>query len=486
MELSDPETGLLWGLAQAWATGQVQPWSGKRPFRDREPVSSTWLSAHQVRQRDKDVEAKVQEIVARRGALQGAAEIDKLTSAAGSKGQSELAKSGLPYWDELLFTPCAVYHTTYLGPAKDFMRWVMLRLGVGDTPKEPLVLPFQRPRDIKKLLHARRAHFVLRNKPDCIMADFTQHLGGMSMSEMQLLYEVGVPYLCHDLVAFGVPRPVVVMMLLLRHGMMCFTRLLSNTADEYKEQLRLGTACLFAYGAVAEFFHRRSDAGVNQFSFSWKLHKLQHLEQQLLRRGHAVQSNDTWVERLMRHKACLVCKYVPTGNPVLCADKGVSCDLGCTFRDRASKDTEGAIQKAHEDNHSGKAMEVLLSHAQQNGTHFCPELPLVPTLQEVSCLLTKETRAQLQQDRGGRPTRPRVASSVVDAPQQGEYTFFLGRGKPMRLSAPESREVLNAFGFLMYIACEGNARGEWPATMGTCHGCLCFGCSILNARCSCA
>jgi hypothetical protein len=152
----------------------------------------------------------------------------------GSKGQSEFARSGLEYWHVASCHPVAVYHTTYLGPAKDLLRWLLVRLGVGDKPKEPLVLPISHPKALKGLLHARLSHFVLRNKPDCIMVDFTAHLGNMSMSEMQLLYEVGVPYLVHDLTAFGVHRSVGIMMLLLRHAMMCFTRLQSH-ADSLHE-----------------------------------------------------------------------------------------------------------------------------------------------------------------------------------------------------------------------------------------------------------
>jgi hypothetical protein len=131
--------------------------------------------------------------------------VEDLYRRSGSKGESEHALSGLGYWDVRMHAPCSVYHCTYLGIAKDFINWLLVRIGEGKQPNETLVLPFKRPRDTKRLLQARRSHFILRDKPDCIMADFTQQMGNMTMSEMQLLFEVGVPYLCHDLCSFGVP-----------------------------------------------------------------------------------------------------------------------------------------------------------------------------------------------------------------------------------------------------------------------------------------
>jgi hypothetical protein len=153
---------------------------------------------------------------------------------------------------------------------------MLVRLGVREAPKHPLVLPFKRPRDVKRLLQARRNHFVLRYKPDCIMVDFTQHLGSMSMSKMQLLCEVGVPYFCHDLTSFGVPQEVVVMWLPLRHAMMLLTRFLEvDNPLAYRKQLREARACLFAYAATAEHLHstRSNDPSLIQFKFTWKLHR---------------------------------------------------------------------------------------------------------------------------------------------------------------------------------------------------------------------
>jgi hypothetical protein len=152
------------------------------------------------------------------------------------------------------------------------------------------VLPFRRPKDVSRLLQARWGLFVLRTKPDCIMVDFTQHLGSMTMSEMQLLYEVGVAYFCHDLTAFGVPPEVVTMWLLLRHGMLLLTRLVSDDAEGYKEQLQEARACLTAFAATAEYFHSKPVGGVSQFRFTLKLHvACGHLARQAAEFGHATQ-----------------------------------------------------------------------------------------------------------------------------------------------------------------------------------------------------
>jgi hypothetical protein len=262
--------------------------------------------------RDHDVEKRVKQLRVQYLQDPGKAkrETEDLVMQAGSRGQSEFVRASLEYWVPTCCHPVAVYHTTYLGPAKDFMRWLILRLGVGVKPDEELVLPIPLKNALKGLVAARLMHFVLRNKPDCIMVDFTTHLGRMTMSEMQLLFEVGVPYLVHDLVHFGVDPAILAMLLLLRHGMMCFTRLLCHTADEYTAQLKTGQACLFAYGAIAEYFHSQHDNGHSQFPFTWKLHKLQHMAEQLLARGFTTESSDAWVERAMRQQASMIIKCV--------------------------------------------------------------------------------------------------------------------------------------------------------------------------------
>jgi hypothetical protein len=55
--------------------------------------------------------------------------------------------------------------------------------------------------------------------------------------------------------------------------------------------------------------NREKDPGLSQFKFTWKLHAaVCHLCDQALNSGHAQQSSDCWVERLMRQQACQICK----------------------------------------------------------------------------------------------------------------------------------------------------------------------------------
>jgi hypothetical protein len=134
-------------------------------------------------------------------------------------------------------------------------------------------------------------------------------------------------------------------------------------------------------------------------------------------------------------------------------------------RDRASKDTENAIQLAHEDNHSAKAGEVLLSDAKAKGARFCAELSLVPSLQEVKELLSKLAKEARAVVAGGRvPRKPR---KINDVPSEGDSTFFLGKGKIVDVGDKDCEDVFNAVGFFLFTQCAGNARGEWPATVGT-------------------
>jgi hypothetical protein len=77
----------------------------------------------------------------------------------------------------------------------------------------------------------------------------------------------------------------------------------------------MGTACVFAFGAIAEYFHSQVENGLTQFPFTWKLHKLMHMREQMLARGFTTESSDAWVERLMRHKASMILKC---GHPRSC------------------------------------------------------------------------------------------------------------------------------------------------------------------------
>jgi predicted kinase len=72
-----------------------------------------------------------------------------------------------------------------------------------------------------------------------------------------------------------------------------------------------GRAALTAYAAIAQHLHGRTDKGLSQFSFTWKLHvACSHLLDQIIGSGHPIQASDAWVERMMRHKACTVVKSV--------------------------------------------------------------------------------------------------------------------------------------------------------------------------------
>jgi hypothetical protein len=136
---------------------------------------------------------------------------------------------------------------------------------------------------------------------------------------------------------------------------------------------------------------------------------------------------------------------------------------GNACRDRAAKDTVNAIQQAHDDNHSGKAMEVLLTLAQQEGKEFCAGLPLVPTLDDVSCWLASECRLDVAAP--GVPPR-RERSTLRDSPDDGDTTFFLGKGVAMRLAHGPTIEAMNAVGFFLYTQCDGNKGDKWPSTLG--------------------
>lgn len=318
-ELRDHTTGGMYTQCKAWASGVVVQGSYKRPY-SRAPegqISTVNLTAAQKVQRDRMVERKECDMRTRGGAAgteagdRLARKVEDMMLEQGSRGLNEFTRAAVPYWDVKLMFPVAVYHCLYLGIAKDMLRWWNVRLGAATSgQKEPLLVPFSRPKDARALIKARCAHFVLRNKPDCIMVDFTAHVGSMSMSEVQLLFEVGVPYYCHDLRQFGVPAAATAMLLLLRHGMMCFTRIVAGESfEEYKARLLEGRAALTAYSAIAEYLHDNKDTGCSQFSFTWKLHvAIMHLLEQILGLGHPIQASDAWVEQMMRHKACTVVK----------------------------------------------------------------------------------------------------------------------------------------------------------------------------------
>jgi hypothetical protein len=122
----------------------------------------------------------------------------------------------LEYYDPLLHQPYGVWHILHFGPGKDYISFVLTRMnaGKGLDPKDkktPLKSPFLHPGDLKKVTRLRLAHFVMRGVTKCRFVDFTEHLGQMTLSEVQLVYEVGLPYLMHDWVKLGVPEAVVLM-----------------------------------------------------------------------------------------------------------------------------------------------------------------------------------------------------------------------------------------------------------------------------------
>lgn len=312
------EEGVFWGECKGWANGTVVSGSNKlmQAMGKQEPFSSHFLSEWQVRGRDKGVDVETQRIQQRydlntkSGRSRADDKVAEMAAARGSKGQSEFEKAHLPYWWESKCNPVAVFHCTHLGISKDYPRYWLVRMGVREQPKEPLILPFAHPLLARQVWTARRKHFVCRSSPSCIIPDYMTVLNSMNMAEMQLFFEVAVPYLVHDMTAYGVPQQCCVMFLLLRFGMLCFTRVMWNTNEEYLEQLRLGAACMFAYGAIAEHFHSQTALGLSQFPFTWKLHKLQHFMSQMTDRGFATESSDMWVERMMRHKASMLLKCV--------------------------------------------------------------------------------------------------------------------------------------------------------------------------------
>jgi hypothetical protein len=102
-------------------------------------------------------------------------------------------------------------HILMYGSAQGFSKFVNHRLVSRPKNADPLRAAFTHPADTRKVVQARLRQFVLRTVTRCRMVDFTQHLGSATISEMQLLLEVGFPYVMHDWVQLGVPEAVVLM-----------------------------------------------------------------------------------------------------------------------------------------------------------------------------------------------------------------------------------------------------------------------------------
>jgi hypothetical protein len=130
---------------------------------------------------------------------------------AGSLGRTRYAR--LEYYDPTLHMPYASLHVHFLGTCKRFVEWIVDRLNGKDGADGARrgVGTFKDPRLLKTVVGHRLKHFVLRSTTTCGVCNFVEHLGAMTIAEMQLLVEVVMPYLVHDWVELGVPEEVVVM-----------------------------------------------------------------------------------------------------------------------------------------------------------------------------------------------------------------------------------------------------------------------------------
>lgn len=120
----------------------------------------------------------------------------------------------LKYYNPQSQLPLAVFHVTYFGPGKDWLKLLVQRLSFSAGPEQqPPILGIQGPGPAvaKAVIVNRLAHAVLRTQPACGVVNFTQHLSAMIIHETQLMYESITPYLFHDAVALGAPVDLVYM-----------------------------------------------------------------------------------------------------------------------------------------------------------------------------------------------------------------------------------------------------------------------------------
>lgn len=454
-ELYHPDTGRYHCLVEAWATGKVVPGSKQKPLDGHPaPAKTTVLTRRQLELRDRWVESEFERLARENPSLPAASlrkRVDDLGKQLGSRGMCEFTRNGPSYWNIFHMRPAAPFHTTYYGPGLDWWEeWFKPRLkgpkvGRGD---DPLVLPFTRPSDALHIVDARGRHRVGRSQPSCTIDNALNPGRPMRMSDYQVLYEEMMPYLLHHLVAYSVPKPALFCGVMLRMAMMCFTRLLHVDAQiEYEEVLHYGTLCAFAFGATMEHFHTKpplGERGLNQAFFTWKLHMLMHMEQQIKSRGHPCQSSDMFVERMMRQYASSFVKNRVTG------------------------DLEQAISKAHEDNHSSKATSIYLAKSNNEPP---AGLQLVPTIQGVSDWMGKQLRE-------GEQPAGRTKVRIQDTGELGEDTRCLGLGQPNSIFTKEGLDVLNSVGFCLFTQSKYNGTGEWPHIMGAQHHKESFRCAI--------
>lgn len=255
----------------------------------------------------------------------------------GSHGSPEYAQ--LEYYDPQLHMPYASYHVLYLGTAKKYLSYVVSRLSPSsDRQGAGAISPFSFPTFLKGLVGCRLKHFVLRSSSKCGVCNFAEHLGLMSIAEMQLLYEVALPYIMHDWVLCGVPESVVLMgcdlpnrqsagirssrgcragttqttvavecRFLQRHACMRLTRLSDvSTPQEYEQCIQDAKAAMFACNCISEHLGKGSSMPGTEM----KAHLVNHLADMALARGHPTYSNDMWVERMLRSEACKVVRCV--------------------------------------------------------------------------------------------------------------------------------------------------------------------------------
>lgn len=315
----------------AWANGNVEgiPARGKRLRYD----STTTTSEH-IRRNDCIVDTEKLRI---RGAAKGARDnhtvVDQMCKAVGSNGTPAVA--ALEYYEPTLMQPYAMYHLTYQGTGKTAWAFVNARLVAAlgkDAKGNPLVAAFSFAKPLKRLLLARLEHFVLRSDTRCRLVNFVEHLSAMTIAEMQLLFEVAMPYLLHDMAKLGVPEEVVLMLyvlvlweagvvrdrhpshpshpspppdfslvcrLLMRHAFMKLTRVVDEeTEQEYRHSMGEARAAMFACMCIAQ---QLCDGDYRVYGMTFKghcicAHAVAHAES----RGHATMFNDMWVERMLR------------------------------------------------------------------------------------------------------------------------------------------------------------------------------------------
>jgi hypothetical protein len=234
-----------------------------------------------------------------------------------------------------------------------------------DGQTEHVAHPFAFPGELKKVTQLRLDHFVMRGVTRCRLVDFTALLGPMTMAEVQLVYEVVLPYLMHDWVQLGVPEAVVLggcgtggyccncagpgsrvlhasaaviikrvsllhhvpwlhmkvphpppdsrlhCRVLIRYATMLLTR--HTTVDCNNEYMLLMDDAKAAMQAAQTLLEAILQGCMREKGQTVKSHKFLHAVQQAAGdRCHPTRSNDMVWERHLRNEATLVCKCDPS------------------------------------------------------------------------------------------------------------------------------------------------------------------------------